>query len=181
MSTTAGQDVMIGTSGTLQTGSLSGKTVSLEGDTVYLIRDVNADGDIVVHSTNNVCVPGTGCTDSSMKGIYQLGNVTSRKGSVMMAVDPGISFDPITGIPTISYTGLIGQYPTSQTRAGVDVSLRAVAVFAANNTAGKTLTVESLAPTYWGKLKAPEIILPTPITVSDNGSGSDSGSSGGAR
>ncbi|WP_167759971.1 beta strand repeat-containing protein [Paraburkholderia pallida] len=178
VSTTAGQDVMIGTSGTLQTGSLSGKTVSLEGDTVYLIRDVNADGDIVVHSTNNVCVPGTGCTDSSTKGIYQLGNVTSRKGSVMMAVDPGISFDPITGIPTISYTGLIGQYPTSQTRAGVDVSLRAVAVFAANNTAGKTLTVESLAPTYWGKLKAPEIILPTPITVSDNGSGSDSSAGG---
>ncbi|TDG18710.1 filamentous hemagglutinin N-terminal domain-containing protein [Paraburkholderia silviterrae] len=175
VSTVAGDSVKIGTSGTLQTGLLSGKTVSLEGDTVYLIRDVNADGDIVVHSTNNVCVPGTGCTDSSTKGIYQLGNVTSRKGSIMMAVDPGISFDPITGIPTIAYTGLIGQYPTSQTRAGVDISLRAVAVYAANNTAGKSITVESLAPTYWGKLTAPQITLPTPITVSDNGDSSGGG------
>ncbi|WP_213298700.1 beta strand repeat-containing protein [Paraburkholderia sacchari] len=170
VSTTAGQDVKIGTSGTLQAGLLNGKTVSLEGDRVFLVRDVNAEGDIVVHSTNSLCYPGTGCSDN-WKGIFQLGNVTSRKGGIMMAVDPGVSFDPQTGLP-VSYTGTIGQYASSQTRAATEISLRAVGVSAASNTAGQKITVEALGyQQTGGKLTAPEIVLPTPITVSDNGSG----------
>ncbi|NLP60953.1 beta strand repeat-containing protein [Paraburkholderia sacchari] len=166
VSTTAGQDVKIGTSGTLQAGLLSGKTVSVEGDSVFLLRDVNADGDIVAHATNRVCTAADAACKTGTKGVFQLGNITSRNGGVLLAVDPGVSIDPRTGIPTIAYTGMIGQYPTTQTRAATDIALRAVAVVAGNNTAGKSITVEAAAPTYLGTLKAPTITLPTPITVS---------------
>ncbi|MCG5074990.1 beta strand repeat-containing protein [Paraburkholderia tagetis] len=166
VSTTAGADVKIGTSGTLQAGLLSGKTVSVEGDSVYLLRDVNADGDIVAHATNRVCTAADAGCKSGTKGVFQLGNITSRNGGVMLAVDPGVSIDPWTGVPTIAYTGMIGQYPTTQTRAATGIALRAVAVVAGNNTAGKSITVESAAPKYLGKLSAPTITLPTPITLS---------------
>ncbi|MFX1673625.1 hypothetical protein PWR63_15395 [Paraburkholderia sp. A2WS-5] len=156
----------IGTSGTLQAGLLSGKTVSVEGDSVFLLRDVNADGDIVAHATNRVCTPADAGCKTGTKGVIQLGNITSRNGGVLLAVDPGVSIDPATGIPTIAYTGMIGQYPTTQTRAATDIVLRGVAVIAGNNTAGKSITVEAAAPTYLGTLSAPTINLPTPITIS---------------
>ncbi|WP_160113469.1 beta strand repeat-containing protein [Paraburkholderia dokdonensis] len=171
VSTTAGQDVKIGTSGTLQAGLLTGKTVSVEGDTVYLLRDVNADGDIVAHATNRVCTPADAGCSTGTKGVFQLGNITSRNGGVLLAVDPGVSIDPRTGIPTIAYTGMIGQYASSQTRAATDIALRGVAVYAANNTAGKSITVDAGLAKYQGTLKAPTITLPQAISVSDNGSG----------
>uniref|UniRef100_UPI002ABDDB47 hypothetical protein n=1 Tax=Paraburkholderia sp. J63 TaxID=2805434 RepID=UPI002ABDDB47 len=172
VSTVAGGDVTMGTSGTLQTGNLTGKTVSLEGDTVYVLGNVNSDGNVVFHATNSACAPGADCQSDQQKGIFQLGNVTSRNGGVLMAVDPGVSYDPDTGIPTIAYTGMIGQYPTSLTRAATDISLQAVAVYSGNNVANKSIDVQAYVTKYMGTFSAPQITLPPPVTVSDNGGSS---------
>lgn len=148
--TVAGDSVTMTSANGITVANVSGKSVSVDGNMVFLNGNVRADEDVNVRARavkyHCTAGPGEACIDLYSIGgaVVQNGNVISRNGNVSIQAD-----------------GVIGQSASSRTQAGNNITLTAGSfVDAGINKAANAVVIDSRSAYLGGKLTAPNITLP---------------------
>jgi hypothetical protein len=141
------------TTGQIRVANVTGKTININGGDITLAGDLKADNDIAVRSLRgSIPCQGEICIAVMQGGhLVQTGNVTSRNGNV-----------------TLNAATTVSQQPSSLTKAGNDVTLKAFDVQTGRIQAGNKIAVDAYAAHIGGKLTAREISLPANTENTDD-------------
>jgi filamentous hemagglutinin family protein len=141
------------TTGQIRVANVTGKTININGGDITLAGDLKADSDIAVRSLRgSIPCQGEICIAVMQGGhLVQTGNVTSRNGNV-----------------TLNAATIVSQQPSSLTKAGNDVTLKAFDVQTGRIQAGNKIAVDAYAAHIGGKLTAREISLPANTENTDD-------------
>jgi hypothetical protein len=141
------------TTGQIRVANATGKTININGGDITLAGDLKADNDVAVRSLRgSIPCQGETCIAVMQGGhLVQTGNVTSRNGNV-----------------TLNAATTVSQQPSSLTKAGNDVTLKAFDVQTGRIQAGNKIAVDAYAAHIGGKLTAREISLPANTENTDD-------------
>ncbi|MGE8163968.1 filamentous hemagglutinin N-terminal domain-containing protein [Paraburkholderia sp. NPDC080076] len=141
------------TTGQIRVANVTGTTININGGDITLAGDLKADNDIAVRSLRgSIPCQGEICIAVMQGGhLVQTGNVTSRNGNV-----------------TLNAATTVSQQPSSLTKAGNDVTLKAFDVQTGRIQAGNKIAVDAYAAHIGGKLTAREISLPANTENTDD-------------